>query len=471
MQTVLSTRSELAAWSAAAVSQDAVQKRRTQRLFDLAVEATGLTRKRLARALGIDLRSLDDMRELPSIDYVGRIGGALGLHAAQAVGIVALPTREDREPSEFAVLVRAADLHDDAGALESLSSEVIQTRRSPGAIALSLALAARAKCARGDTAVAVAELDAALRLEIDPCDGAEFDALVDCVRGEHLLGCPWLAPQRLHRPSQLRARRAHARLEPAPPTALEARRRAFALAFDLLYGLAPDPGSFEVGRALGALAALRTLLEMSVDAVGLGRGDGGVGDPGTCDPGTCDPGTCDPGTCDPGAPTQDASFYLEERGVGLQPFEPNERLSPSGAAATDPERPVNAAVEAERFVGLAWIASICAAAALRAAELARPSPKVEHAAMQLLVQSEFTLEECAEASGAARIAIGGTEDGGVSALLRTRRSRIQMIEWCQRVRAGEDPYPSVAEEDRGVLDDWSVRFPRWCATGWSRKCP
>ncbi len=461
MQTVLSTRSELAAWSAAAVSQDAVQKRRTQRLFDLAVEATGLTRKRLARALGIDLRSLDDMRELPSIDYVGRIGGALGLHAAQAVGIVALPTREDREPSELAVLVRAADLHDDAGALESLSSEVIQTRRSPGAIALSLALAARAKCARGDTAAAVAELDAALRLEIDPCDGAEFDALVDCVRGEHLLGCPWLAPQRLHRPSQLRTRRAHARLEPAPPTALEARRRAFALAFDLLCGLAPDPGSFEVGRALGALAALRTLLEMSVDAVGLGRGDGGVGDL----------GPCDPGPCDPREPTQDTSFHLEERGVGLQPFEPNERRASAWTAATDSDQSADAAVEAERFVGLGWIASICAAAALRAAELSRPSPKVEHAAMQLLVQSEFALEECAEASGAARIAVGGTEEGGVSALLRTRRSRIQLVEWCQRVRAGEDPYPSVAEEDRGVLDDWSVRFPRWRATGWSRKTP
>jgi hypothetical protein len=47
------------------------------------------------------------------------------------------------------------------------------------------------------------------------------------------------------------------------------------------------------------------------------------------------------------------------------------------------------------------------------------------------------------------------------ALLRARRSRIHLVEWCQRARGGEDPYPYVAEEDRGVLADWGVRFPRW----------
>ena len=297
MQTVSATRLDSAAWSAAAVSQEAVQKRRTQRLFDLAVEASGLTRKRLARALGIDLRSLDDMRELPSIDYVGRIGGALGLPAAQAVGIVALAAPDERDPGERTALVRAADLHDDAGALERLSGEIAQVRRSPGAIALSLALAARAKSARGETAAAVAELDAALRLGVDPQDGEEVAAFVDCIRGEHLLGCPWLAPQRMHRPQQGRVRRAPGCHGPAPRTALEARSRAFALAFDLLCGLGPDPDAFELGRALGALAAFRALLESLADRLGLGSGERGEPRPGH-------------------------GPHLEERGVGLQPLEP-----------------------------------------------------------------------------------------------------------------------------------------------------
>jgi hypothetical protein len=436
MQTVSATRSDSAAWSAAGVSQDAVQKRRTQRLFDLAVEATGLTRKRLARALGIDLRSLDDMRELPSIDYVGRIGGALGLPAAQAVGIVALAAPDERDPSERTALVRAADLHDDAGALERLSGEIAQVRRSPGAIALSLALAARAKSARGETAAAVAELDAALRLGVDPLDGEEIEALVDCVRGEHLLGCPWHAPQRMHRPTEKRARRAHTCIEVAPRSALDARRRAFALAFELLSRLGPDPDSFELGRALGALAAFRGLLEASADRLGLGRGD-------------------------PGEPMPYERVHVEERGVGLQPFEPKPGGASARRAAPEEGRALDAHGEAEQVVGFAWVASIAAAAALRAAELARPSPKVEHAAMQLLVQAEFTLEECVDAHGAACLGIGGGEKGGALALLRARRSRIHLVEWCQRARGGEDPYPYVAEEDRGVLADWGVRFPRW----------
>ena len=440
MQTVSATRLDSAAWSAAAVSQEAVQKRRTQRLFDLAVEASGLTRKRLARALGIDLRSLDDMRELPSIDYVGRIGGALGLPAAQAVGIVALSAPEDRDASELAALVRAADLHDDAGALERLSGEIAQVRRSPGAIALSLALAARAKSARGETAAAVAELDAALRLGVDPQDGEEVAAFVDCIRGEHLLGCPWLAPQRMHRPQHGRLRRAHDCNGPVPRSALDARRRAFALAFDLLCGLGPDPDAFELARALGALAGLRALLESSADRLGLGRGE-------------------------LEEPRAEHGQHLEERGVGLQPFEPKPRDAAAWGILREEGRSLDTSDDAERALGLAWVASIAAAAALRAAELARPSPKVEHAAMQLLVQAEFTLDECLDAHGAASIGVGGGESGAVAALLRARQSRIQLIEWCQRARAGEDPHPFVTDEDRAMLDDWGVRFPRWESGG------
>lgn len=417
-----------------------MQKRRTQRLFDLAVEATGLTRKRLARALGIDLRSLDDMRELPSIDYVGRIGGALGLHAAQSVGIVALPTQEDREPGELATLVRAADLHDDAGALEVLSREVAQTRRSPGAIAFSLALAARAKSARGETAAAVAELDAALRLEIDPRDDEELDALVDCIRGEQLLGCPWLPPQRMQRATQMRAHRVHAGIGPAPRAALDARRQAFALAFDLLCGLGPDPGSFEVGRALCAVAALRALLEASAESLGFGR-------------------------CDPGEPKENGGVHLEERAVGLQPFEPQSGGMSSSRVLID------AASDSEQLAGTAWIASIAASAALRAVELTRPSLKVEHAAMQLLVQSEFTLDECLDACGADGPVAFRTEMGGLPALLRARRSRLQLLEWSQRARGGEDPYPFASDEDRGILHDWTVRFPRWSTTVWGANLP
>ena len=442
MQTVSATRTESAAWSAAAVSQDAVQKRRTQRLFDLAVEATGLSRKRLARALGIDLRSLDDMRELPSIDYVGRIGGALGLHAAQAVGIVALAAAEEREPSDVLELVRRADLGDDAGTLESLAQEVGRTRSTPGSIALSLALAARAKSARGDTAAAIAELDAALRLGVDPRDSEVIDAVVDCVRGEHLLGSPWHAPQRQHCVVQPRQRRSAFRSDATAISALDARRQAFALAFELLPGLRPDPDSFEVGRALGSIAALRAFLESSSD---LAAHRGGLG-----------------------LPADAAGTHLEERGVGLQPFEPRLR-DPLEADSECPAQCTSHSDEAvDRVMGFAWVASIAAAAALRAAELARPSPRIEHAAMQLLVQAELAIEDHCEAWSAhdsSPFRAVRSQAGSAANLLRARRARVQLIEWCQRARGGEDPYPYATDEDRATLIEWGVRFPRWGRPG------
>lgn len=185
------------------------QRWRTQRLFDLAVTASGLEPRRVARNMGIDMRSLCEMRELPSLHYIARIAEVLGIDAASAAGVVGLASDNTHPRAAIDAAMHddilRADLDDDASALDRLAERLASSAQEPGDLALSLLCSARAEAARGEASIATARARVALAIGIPQAAKGIADEMVACIAVESVLGEAWMphaAAAQGHTPSE-----------------------------------------------------------------------------------------------------------------------------------------------------------------------------------------------------------------------------------------------------------------------------
>jgi hypothetical protein len=172
------------------------QRWRTQRLFDLAVAASGLDSKRVARAMRIDIRSLGEMRELPTLHYIARIAEVLGIDAGSAADVIGsgsdpLVLRRENE-APLPEQVACADLEDDSGALRALAERLGATAREPSDLALSILCAARADAASGEACTARERARVALDIGISPMWRLVADTIIDAIEIDAMLGEAWL---------------------------------------------------------------------------------------------------------------------------------------------------------------------------------------------------------------------------------------------------------------------------------------
>lgn len=172
-----------------------LQRWRTQRLFDLVVTAAGQDPTRVARMLGVDSRSMNEMRAVPSLGCIARIARALGMttaSAAEVVGRAAGPGPADHsDTAQLATAIAFADLEDDAAALDELASELSRRSGGPEDLALSALCSARADAARGE----VAQARERARSVDFPLNSSDFALVAHdlraCIEHESVLGEAW----------------------------------------------------------------------------------------------------------------------------------------------------------------------------------------------------------------------------------------------------------------------------------------
>lgn len=227
---------------------------RTQRLFDLAVTASMAEPRRTARAIGIDERSLREMRDVPSLGYIARIGRLLGIETATAASVVGLHAmgsgRAAIDTPALLESISRADIEDDAAELDRLSALLSAAAREPGDLALSILCGARADAARGETAAAADRVRYAGNLGIPERYASLATQLLGCVEIEASLGEAWTAFTQ-SAPCADANHRAHPRTARAHD-ALSARAIVASLALQLLHAMGA-----RTSRACELIAALR----------------------------------------------------------------------------------------------------------------------------------------------------------------------------------------------------------------------
>lgn len=130
---------------------------RTRAVFGLLVETVGGSRRRAARWVHRDLRSLTDMRALPSIGVLRDIGMALGWSASTTAEVVARMGHFDvggsvgagADATDRITELAQADEQDDAATLERLAFVIVADAGQ--APALRALVHARALASRGDS--------------------------------------------------------------------------------------------------------------------------------------------------------------------------------------------------------------------------------------------------------------------------------------------------------------------------------
>lgn len=230
------------------------QRWRTQRLFDLAVTASMAEPWRIARAIGIDERSVRDMRDVPNLGYIARIGRLLGIEPASAAGVVGLgEARPSFATADMATLrdeIMRADIEDDAAQLDALAETLAAAAREPGDLALSILCGARADAARGEPTAALERANCAKTIGFSDEIAPLASRLLDCIAIESTLREAWSPFDPGHAPT---AARPHGLARtPRAEDACGARRHAAALASELLHAAAHG-----AGRAGELIAALR----------------------------------------------------------------------------------------------------------------------------------------------------------------------------------------------------------------------
>lgn len=169
---------------------------RARKLFDLAVTASGAAPGSVARAIGLDLRAIENMRELPTVGAIARIASALGLDLAAAVEVVGAGPDAGHlvDAANGALMQRAlleADLDDDAIRLERLANGLADDPDRPQHFGLAVLLGARAAAARGHVAEAMQRLRFSQQLQALSASLPCVPFLAECMQVEALLGSPW----------------------------------------------------------------------------------------------------------------------------------------------------------------------------------------------------------------------------------------------------------------------------------------
>jgi hypothetical protein len=253
---------------------------RARKLFDLAVTASGAAPASVARAIGLDIRTIEHMRELPTVGAIARIASALGLDLAAAVEVVGAGSHAGQPVDSADGTLRQqallqADLDDDATRLEWLANGLADDPDRPQDFGLAVLLGARAAAARGQVAEAMQRLRFSLHFPAHSHSPSCVPLLVECMHMESLLGSPWdpLHPDWIKRAEELgrthwdgaRAACDIVGASPAHAGAMAVRSVACTHVRSLFLALARDSG-----RTAEAFDALRACIERPGEASGDG---------------------------------------------------------------------------------------------------------------------------------------------------------------------------------------------------------
>ena len=137
---------------------------RTRGLFSLLVCTCDGSRFRASRCMETDLRTIDELRSVPSLRLIDRMGAALGLNASLAAEVLATEPRGCATPEEIRGAIADADLAEDSACLERLAAELQRRPTHPADLGLAHIVRARAAIARGDVAQAAAETEGRQKL-------------------------------------------------------------------------------------------------------------------------------------------------------------------------------------------------------------------------------------------------------------------------------------------------------------------
>lgn len=166
---------------------------RTRGLIGLLVKTCGGSRTDASKRVAVDGRTLDQLRAVPTLRFVSRIGGALGLEAKLMTEVMAAEPRTRRTPEEIRHAILQADLRDDAALLERSAAELQRTPAHPSDLGLAQLVRARAAVARGDARSALTLVDVALGIGLGREDRAIAGELARTIECELLLATPWAA--------------------------------------------------------------------------------------------------------------------------------------------------------------------------------------------------------------------------------------------------------------------------------------
>jgi len=136
---------------------------------------------------------MDDMRSVPTLRMIDRISSALGLKLGEAAGVLASARTPRATPAETREAIIAADLADDAIALDLLAAALQRQPQHPADLGLAQLVRARAASARGDMAAASSAVSIALELGFARSDGALVRTLAEALHHEGSLATPWHA--------------------------------------------------------------------------------------------------------------------------------------------------------------------------------------------------------------------------------------------------------------------------------------
>lgn len=164
---------------------------RTRGLFALLVSACDGSRFQASRRMETDLRTIDELRSVPSLRMIDRMGAALGLNASLTAEVLASEPRHNATSTEIRAGIARADIADDAAQLERLAAELQRRPAHPADLGLAHAVRARAAIARGDRRQASASAVLALDLGFARIDGALVRSLAECIEFEMVLATPW----------------------------------------------------------------------------------------------------------------------------------------------------------------------------------------------------------------------------------------------------------------------------------------
>ena len=174
-----------------ASSEDLVA--RTNGLFGLLVSICDGSRFQASKLVSIDRRTMDDMRSVPTLRMIDRISSALGLRLGEAAGVLASAQTPRATPAETRQAITAADLADDAIALDRLAAALQRQPQHPADLGLAQLVRARAASVRGDMSAASSAVSIALELGFARSDGALVRTLAEALHHEGSLATPWHA--------------------------------------------------------------------------------------------------------------------------------------------------------------------------------------------------------------------------------------------------------------------------------------
>jgi len=164
---------------------------RTRELFQLLTVALETSPRSASDAVAVDLRSIRNMRAVPSVELVTRVGSGLGLDPEVAIGVVASEPECSVARDALRASLAAADLADDAPRISAIATRLAIHADRPGDLALAQLAEARASIARGDLDAAASHAGNARDIGLDSNDRVIASMLAGAARFDGTLGSPW----------------------------------------------------------------------------------------------------------------------------------------------------------------------------------------------------------------------------------------------------------------------------------------